>query len=234
MQDARWLNHYKWDLVKAIKNQVRTILDPGSEFRKEEVLKPLWENHEHWPRMRQMISLGVDYPLEEVSPTDQKSDLEHMIKRGNHKSVLENENAKTLLKNYTAEVERGWMLPLPVYCLRKLAGAVVIPVGVHTQSTIDEKGKRKVKRMITHDASFPPPSTHSVNNRLVCELLTDCFYGHCMMRILHGIYIMQITQSLVHILMLKIDLDSAYHHLHVALKMSLLTITIIKKIAYIM
>ena len=123
------------------------------------------------------------------------------------------------------------MLPLPVHCLPKIEGAAAIPVGIHTQFTVDEEGKRKVKRRTKHDASFQPPSTHSVNNRLIRDLLTECYYGHCLLRILHGIHIMRLSYPLVRILMLKIDLDAAYRRLHVTAKMALLTITIIQKIA---
>ena len=232
--NAGWLKHYKWDFAEAMTKQKRTILDPGSEFRNEQSLEPLWRKHEHWPKMRQIISHGVNYPLTDVTQEEQKADLEHMIRRGNHKSALEKVNAQKLFANYTAEVERGWMLPLPVKCLSKTNGAAVIPVGVHTQLTIDSDGRRKIKRRTTHDASFSPPSTHSVNNRLIRELLTECFYGHCMMRILHGIHIMRFHHPLIRILMLKIDLDAAYRRIHVTAKMALLTITIIKKIAYVL
>lgn len=232
--NARWLKHYKWDFVRAIEKHKRTILDPGSEFRDEQSLEPLWAKHAHWPKMRQIISHGVDYPLDDISEEEQTADLEFMINRGNHKSAMEPESASKLFDNYTAEVERGWMLPLPVKCLKKLTGAAVIPVGVHTQFTVDGEGKRAVKRRTTHDASFPPPSTKSVNNRLIRELLTDCFYGHCMMRILHGIHIMRLNQPFIRILMLKLDLDAAYRRLHVTARMALLTITVIQKIAYIL
>ena len=68
-----------------------------------------------------------------------------MIKKGNHKSAeIPQINAQTLQKNYTKEVERGWMLPIPKSCLKKLKGAAVIPVGVATQFTIDDKGNRKI------------------------------------------------------------------------------------------
>ena len=75
-------------------------------------------------------------------------------------------NTQTLYDNYTKEVKHGWMLPIPKHSLTKLKGAAVIPVGVATQFTIDDKGNRKVKKRTTHDASFPPPTNQSVNNRL--------------------------------------------------------------------
>ena len=49
-------------------------------------------------------------------------------------------------------------MPVTIKCVTKIDDASVIPVGVATQFSIDEKGNRKTKRRTTHDASFPPPS----------------------------------------------------------------------------
>ena len=158
-----------------------------------------------------------------------------MIKRGNHLSARKPRiNADTLRMNYKKEVERGWMLPITVRCLKKMKGAAVIPVGVHTQHTIDENGNRKIKRRTTHDASFPPPSSLSVNDRMDRDMLNECFYGHCLLRVLHKIQRMRIRHPKLRILLLKIDLDAAYRRLHVKAAMALLTITIINEIAYIL
>ena len=130
-------------------------------------------------KLHEIISTGVHYPLEEITEEERYHDLEHMVKRGNHKSALAPaNNAKTLLSNYHKEVENGWMLPIPARCLQKLKGALVIPVGAHTKYTINVEGKHNTKRRTTHDASFAPPSNKPVNNRLLRDLLTDCFYGH--------------------------------------------------------
>ena len=235
VHNARWLKHYQWDLPRALIRQKGTIMEPGSEFRDWETLEPLWVAHRHWPKMKEIISKGVNYPLDPITEEERQADLEHMILRGNHKSAqVPVENAATLLSNYEKEVENGWMLPIPSRCLSKLKGAAVIPVGVHTQYTINECGERKVKRRTTHDASFAPPSNKSVNERMQRDLLTECFYGYCLLRILHAIHAMRISHPLICILLIKIDLDAAYRRLHVTAKMALLTITIIKKIAYIL
>ena len=42
------------------------MLDPGSEFRHEAELAPIWGRHEYWDRMKEIISGGVLYPLSEV------------------------------------------------------------------------------------------------------------------------------------------------------------------------
>lgn len=185
------------------------MLDPGSEFRSEKDLEPLWGRHKYWDRMKAIITKGVAYPLLDISEEERIDDLEYMISRGNHKSArTPRENVEILKDNYRKEVESGWTLPIPVHCLRKIKGASIIPVGVQTQHTTDEIGKRKAKRRTTHDATFPPPSDKSVNNRMDKDELAECFYGHCSLRILHKIHRMRIKHPKLRILLIKIDQDS--------------------------
>ena len=70
------------------------------------------------------------------------------------------------------------MLPIPNNVMGKVKGAAVTPVGMHTQHTIDEEYRRKVKRRTIHDASFLSPSSLPVNNLMIRELLTKCYYSH--------------------------------------------------------
>ena len=185
--------------------------------------------------MRDIIENGLSYPLVDLPEEQRKEDLEFMIQRGNHKYAKTPEvNARTLKKNCTKEVEQGRMLPVSLKCLRKVKGAAVILVGVHTQEIIGEHGETKVKRKTTHDTSFPPPSNQSTIDRLIRELLTDCQYGHCFLKVLHNIHMMRLTRPGVRVLIIKLDLDSAYGRLHVLIRMALLAITIIQKMAYVL
>ena len=228
------LKRSKYDFSKALYKEKGTMLEPGSEFRSKQILEPLFSDHVHWEDMSSIITKGVTYSLEDLPESVRKEDLNHMIARGNHKSATSKENEEYLLQNYEKEVTRGWMLPVTFECVTKIKDAGVIPAGVATQFTIDDKGNRKTKRRTTHDASFPPPSEKSINNRMFRELLTNCFYGYCLIRILHVIHIMRYTHPCMRILICKLDLDAAYRRLHVLAAMAVLTITIIRKIAYIL
>ena len=68
------------------------MLKPGSEFRITQTLHTLLSDQEHWENMEKIISDSVSYPLEYLPETMRKEDLEHMIKRGNHKSSILEEN----------------------------------------------------------------------------------------------------------------------------------------------
>ena len=232
--NTKLLKRDKYDLAKAIARAKGTMLEPGSEFRRKETLEPLFHHHEHWNKMSKIISEGLDYPLTDLPDKVLKADMVAMMDRGNHKSATSPEVEPTLLKNYTKEVKHGWMLPITLESVTKIKGAGVIPIGVAQQQSINEKGKRYTKFRTTHDASFPPPSEQSINDRLIKTTLYPCYYGHCLIRILHLIHRMRLEHPTIRILITKLDLDAAYRRIHVVARMASLAITIIKRIAYIL
>ena len=232
--NTKLLKRHKYDLEVALEKEDGTMLEPGSEFRAVEQIESLFQKHELWPKMQSIVDKGITYQLDSITEKERRADLKHMIARGNHKSASSPENITSLLKNYEKEVSYGWMLPVTLESTKKIKGAGVIPVGVAQQLTINDKGKRKTKYRTTHDASFAPPSNKSINDRMMRELLTECFYGHCLIRILHAIHIMRIHHPSTCIFITKLDIDAAYRRLHVLARMAVMAITIINKIAYIL
>ena len=156
--NIKLLKRDKYDITLALQREQGTMMEPGSEFRLKSTLEPLFCHHAQWDKMSKIISEGLSYPMEDISNTEQKDDLLRMIERGNHKSASTKENEPTLLKNYTKEVQHGWMLPVTTESLKRIKGAAIIPIGVAQQSSIDEAGDKYTKRRTTYDAYFPPPS----------------------------------------------------------------------------
>ncbi len=126
------------------------------------------------------------------------------------------------------------MIPLTVDIVPKLKNACVIPVGVVSQSTVNELGETIEKMRLMHDCSWPDPSQCLVNNRINEELLAPLQYGRCFYRVLHHIQHMRFNNKSTRILMAKHDLDSAYRRLHWHARCALLCITIIANIAYLL
>ena len=126
------------------------------------------------------------------------------------------------------------MIPVTIDCLRQIKHARVIPIEVHPQWSIDDKGNRKMKRRVTHDCTFPPPSGHSINNDMADDLLDECIYGQCFRRVLHGIHSMRFRYPKNRILLAKIDLDSAYRRVHVQPKWAVISFSIIDELAYLL
>ena len=171
--NTKLLKKYRYDLAEAMEREKGTFMEPGSEFRPVEELQWIYGEHEHWSKIESIISNGVTYHIPELDKKERTEDLEAMISRGNHKSTKEKENVPTLLSNYEKEVHYGWMLPITIENVRKIRGARVIPVGITKQFTVNHKGKRIAKRRTTHDASLLPSSQKSINNTMICELLTE-------------------------------------------------------------
>ena len=110
----------------------------------------------------------------------------------------------------------------------------LISVGVATQWTIYAQGNRVLKRRPTHDASRPEKSGYSVNNMCDKDLIDKSLIGFCLLRILHQVHAMSLFNSSIPILFNKTDLDAAYRRLHVVIRFTLLCITIIERIAYLL
>ena len=224
-----------FDYIKVVESNQNTIISPGIEFRAKPTLHKIWRHHEYWKTISSILFEGADYPCNSA-PTeeDRLADLEYMISRGNHQSTLVEENEKAMLKNYRKEVDKGWMIPISLDTARKLKNARVIPVGVASQWTIDPTGKRKVKRRLTHDCSFAPPSGHSINNDIDDSLIDDCVFGHCLRRIIHGIHSQRQRNPQKRILIAKIDLDAAYRRLVVHPKWAVTSLSIINQVVYLL
>ena len=226
-------NEYNYS--KVVSMNPSTIISPGIEFRSEKTLNKIWENHKDWKLIKDIIFEGADYPCNS-SPTEEErqSDLEFMIKRGNHPSTAVKENHEAMVRNYDKEVKKGWMIPISLGTVRQLDNARIIPVGVVSQWTIDKEGNRTIKRRLTHDCTFSPPSGHSINNDIDKELIDDCMYGHCLRRVLHGLHSQRLRHPKLRILLAKIDLDAAYRRLIVNPKWAVTSISIVKQVAYLL
>ena len=59
------------------------------------------------------------------------------------------------------------MLPILSEDVGEIAGAGVIPSLIVFQNYVDEKGKTKIKRRVTHDCSRKVPPQNSINSRCV-------------------------------------------------------------------
>ena len=223
------------NLQSVIDENFGSTLTPGSEFRDINAIESIWKYHQDWSKMKTIISDGCNYPMNHTqTPHEREVDLEFMMDYGNHKSALSPEGEAAVYKAYNKEVNRQWMIPIPVDSVKDLKDSGVIPIGCVVQHTIDGKGNRIIKRRVTHDATFEPPSSHSINNDTLEELLDPCIYGTCIRRITHAIHDMRFHHPDVWIFISKTDLDSWYRRLHVVALLAIKAITIVKNMAFIL
>ena len=161
------------------------------------------------------------------------ADLVAMIAPGNHKSSTKIPS-EALIKRYQKELDRGWLIPLPVDFLLELKHARAIPMGLAFQKTVNEQEDIIDKERLTHDMSFPAPSGSSVNKHTGQELLQPCVYGQCLRRFIHMILVLRHSHPTSPVIISKYDLDAAYWRLHSNPLHALKVITIIKKLVYIL
>jgi hypothetical protein len=92
---------------------------------------------------------------------------------------------------------------------------MISPMGVVSQSTINDRGEIIPSNRVTHDLSFPGRSSGlSVNSRTQTELLEPCQYGHMLVRTIHYIIALRLKHPNVPIVLQKTDFKSAYRRQH--------------------
>ncbi|KAI2505693.1 hypothetical protein MHU86_8752 [Fragilaria crotonensis] len=208
------LRRFQFDWCAALAAQPFSTLTPGSEFRPADVLAPLLSRHPLWPRFRERITAGADFPLLPITDTDRRTDVVAALARGNHKSARGHE-AK-LLDMLRDEVRRGWQLPLPREAALELPNCEVAPLGITEQHTIDEDGNRVPKLRLTHDQSFNMTrgAKRSVNDRVDVSQLTPARFGRALSRLLHSVCFLRRRFPQERLLLTKVDCKSAYRRIH--------------------
>lgn len=231
------LANHNWDMNQILHKFQNTCLQPGSEFRPLEDLRPLFKHHVDFDKLTQLCSDGAKYSFKqglEYTDDTRRSDLNAAIAKGNNKSASRPEDEHILQNHYNKEVKHGWMVPFRKKDVNKIIGAGVIPIGFASQMTIDANGTRIQKRRTTHDLSRPMESGESFNSMVDDDLLDPCLFGFCLLRYLHHIHDMRIRNPNKCIFLSKIDLDAAFRRLHIWIWHALLSFTILNDIAYML
>ena len=202
------LSGYK-DLGECIAAQKESIVGYGSEFRKAEVLEPLFRHHPLWPRMQKALTQGVTFPLKEISQRDMAADVKEALAFGNHKGCVKH---KSFLEDCIEDdVTHGFSLVFPKDQVKDIPGALVAPLNVHDQNTINERGEVIDKKRLTHNLSKVfGGSGESVNSRLFRNEIQECMYGYCILRLVHLIVALRTRFPDKKIFLTKWDWKSAY------------------------
>ena len=235
ISNSETLKRFNYDMEEVLQSSHNTILHPGTEFRPTEDLEPILSHHIDWTKFESMCNVGVKYSFPkdlEYSKETKQDDLLAAIEQGNNKSAQHPDVAKIMDKNYEKEVLKGWMIPFLASIITFIKNASLIPIGCASQWTIDESGNKIEKNRTTHDLSRPWASGNSVNNMLDEDLMEECLFGFCLLRVLHNIHMMRLMYPRTCIFIGKIDLDAAFRRVHVWIRHALLAFTIIRDIAY--
>eukprot|EP00985_Skeletonema_marinoi_P002393 scaffold1000_cov66-Skeletonema_marinoi.AAC.3 len=206
------LTRYDMDLGRAIHAQRTSPVGYGSEFRTTNNLVKVFGQHPNWNRMRDILNNGSAWPLQELDNDIRLKDLREAIQFGNHKGATQQPDL--LYKLVSKDVMHGYALPLPLEKIERIPGALMAPMNIQRQNTIDQFGKIIEKDRLTHDQSFEWPNGESVNSRVDKSKLLPCRYGACMRRIINWAVAARNKFPTSPIVASKIDYKSAYRRCH--------------------
>eukprot|EP00957_Ditylum_brightwellii_P107943 8233778-Ditylum_brightwellii.AAC.1 len=133
---------------------------------------------------------------------------------GNHKDAT---SKPLLLRNLIKkDVMFAYSLILPLHKIMRIPGALLAPMNIMRQNTIDNLGHIIEKHCLTHNQSYLWGLSTSVNSRVQKDKLLPCMFGYCAARRAH------LTAP---ILASKIDYKSTYKRQHINKKVAVQTCT---------
>jgi hypothetical protein len=101
--------------------------------------------------MKSVLSSISKWPLEPIQELEQAKDVKEVIKFGNHKdAVQQDELLQNLVKD---DVKRDFALQLPINKISSIPGVLLAPLNIQAQSTINECGKITPQNRLTYDQS---------------------------------------------------------------------------------
>lgn len=197
------------NIIQSTKN----TLNYGSEFKPVRILQYLFRTHVHWKHFRRLLTQGSNFPLSEINEDCRRKDFDHALQYGNHKSATMQPDV--LLAHMKKESQQGWIIPLLPEHARLLPKATISPMGIVSQSKINNQGEIISSNRITHDLSFPGKfSGESINSRTNLDELVPCNYGHMLVRCIHYIVQLHLNHPNLPIILQKVDFKSAYRRIH--------------------
>jgi hypothetical protein len=218
------LRRFNFDPKEAIETQAKSLMGYGSEFRKWEILFPLLKNHSLWPRMKEILINGSRWPTEQIPKEDRIADLLEALEFGNHKGATT--QPKLLLKLVSGDVKYGYVPPLPLGKILKIPNVCMAPLNIQLQWMINNLGEIIEKDSLAHDQSFEwTKSCTSVNPQTDKDLLQQCKFGKCLLRLIIWAVATRRKYPNWRILAKKDDFKSAYCQMHLNWETAARTVT---------
>jgi hypothetical protein len=150
----------------------------------------------------------------EPIPKDHRiADLDEALNFGNHKGATS--QPKLLLKLVSGGVKHGYSLPLPLNKIKQIPCVCMAPLNIQPQWTINKRDKFVEKDRLTHDQNFKwTKSGTSINLHMDMDLLQQCKFGKCLMRLIDWAVAERRKYPNWRILVKKDDIKLAYRRIH--------------------
>jgi len=132
------------------------------------------------------------------------------------------------------DVIHGFSVPILPESVPNIKGAMVQPLGIAIQTTLNDKGLRTPKYRLTQDLSYSHSTKHaSVNSRIDMDAYPEMIYGWCLMRILHFIAALRFRFPNQRIFIAKYDYSDAYRRMCHSANAAAQSVAILSGVAYI-
>jgi hypothetical protein len=157
------MRKYEGRLTASLEAQQDSTAGYGSEFRDVGTLSKICEHHPNWMRMSQILTNGLEWPLEPLNQESRRADVREALSFGNHKGA--SMQLDLLLQLMSKDVHFGYCLPLPLAKAEKIPDICIALMNIQEQNTINEYGQIIPKDRQTYDQSFKWSLGTSVNSR---------------------------------------------------------------------
>ncbi len=115
--------------AKFIDLHLDSSISYGSKLHPVSQLDLQLVHHPIYNRFQAKILEGIDYLLNLITEDVCRDMLVKLIKCGNKKSALDDNQCPHVTKLMTQDVERRYGIPISVECLKDILGAEVYPIG---------------------------------------------------------------------------------------------------------
>jgi hypothetical protein len=231
--NTKLLEETDYDITRFLAQHQHTTLGFGSEFRPIEQLRQVLGKHPHFPELTSILEKGMPYIYSnEISEETRNQEVQAMLTRGNHKSAEEeSEQVKRLLLK---DVHHGFSIPVLPEIVHKIQGAMVQPLGLAKQFSLDAAGTRVPKYRLTQDLSFSLSGKNlSVNSRINMGSYIEMIYGWCINRVIHFMVSLREEHPTTKIFIAKYDYSDAYRRIAHSATAAAQSISVIGGVAYI-
>ncbi len=179
------MKKHKGNLQHALDANSSSPLGMGSEFWRIPTIEPLFWHHPIWPRMKQILTHGLHWPLDDLPEEQRIANIYEAIKFGNHKGATNDPDL--LRKLVEKDVKYSYCIPLPLRKAKLIPKLLFAPMNIqHQNTTIDKTGEIINKERLTHNQSYKwSGSGTSVNSRIVKELPMPCLYDTCLQKLIN-------------------------------------------------
>jgi hypothetical protein len=149
----------------------------------------------------------------EISEDERETEVLAMLARGNHKSAQD--EPAIVEKLLTKDVIHGFSIVIPIEHVPLIPNAMVQPVGLAKQWTLDEDGNRIIKYRITQDLSLTTSKDlpMSINSRIDMDQYPEMVYGWALPLIIHFIVALRLAAPSRTISISKYNYSDAYRRM---------------------